>query len=44
MAEYILGIGCDTAISLLRLSRFKDGALQQEGGVTIDYKDLEVGR
>jgi len=43
MAEYILGIGCDPAISLLRLSRFKDGALQQEGGVTIDYKDLEVG-
>lgn len=34
MAEYILGIGCDPAISLLRLSRFKDGALQQEGFVS----------
>ena len=31
MAEYILGIGCDPAISLLRLSRFQDGALQREG-------------
>ena len=27
MIEYILGIGCDQAISLLRLGRFKDGAL-----------------
>jgi len=31
MAEYILGIGSDPAISLLRLSRFRDGALQKEG-------------
>lgn len=31
MAEYILGIGSDPAISFLRLSRFKDGTLQEEG-------------
>ena len=31
MAEYILGISSDPAISLLRLSRFKEGALQNEG-------------
>jgi len=31
IAEYILGIGSDPAISLLRLSRFRDGALQKEG-------------
>jgi len=31
MAEYILGIGSDPAISLLSLSRFRDGTLQKEG-------------
>jgi len=31
MAEYILGISSDPAISLLCLSRFKDGVLQKEG-------------
>ena len=31
MAEYILGISSDPVISLLRLSRFKEGALQKEG-------------
>jgi len=31
MAEYILGIGSDPAVSLLRLGRFKDGVLQKEG-------------
>ncbi len=30
MAEYILGMGSDPAISLLGLSRFRDGTLQQE--------------
>ena len=30
MAEYILGISSDPAVSLLRLSRFEEGALQQE--------------
>jgi len=30
-AEYILGIGCDPAISTLGLSRFKEGVLQEEG-------------
>ena len=31
MAEYILGIGCDPAITTLRLSRFKEGVFQEEG-------------
>ena len=31
MAEYILGISCDPAILPLRLSRFKEGVLQEEG-------------
>jgi len=31
MAEYILGISNDPSISLLSLSRFKDGTLQKEG-------------
>ena len=31
MAEYILGISCDPAISRLSLSRFQNGALQREG-------------
>ena len=38
IAEYILGIGNDSAISLLRLSRFKDGALQKERGVQPESK------
>jgi sarcosine oxidase subunit beta len=42
MAEYILGIGCDPAISLLRLGRFKDGALQREGKRSGSYRDLEM--
>jgi len=31
IAEYILGISCDSAIESLRLSRFKEGMLQEEG-------------
>ncbi len=35
MAEYILGIGCDPAISLLDLNRFQNGALQKEGMLSV---------
>jgi sarcosine oxidase subunit beta len=41
MAEHILGKRSDSALSLLRLSRFKEGALQKEGGSRRSYKDLE---
>jgi sarcosine oxidase subunit beta len=41
MAEHILGKRSDLAISLLRLSRFKEEALQKEGGSRRTYKDLE---
>ncbi len=40
MAEYILGIGSDSAISLLRLSRFKEGALQKEGIAPNESEEL----
>ena len=43
MAEYILGIGCDSAISLLSLSRFKEGALQKEGATPIREYKLKQG-